>query len=593
MPKVSNKGGRVKFLIWQKNRPLEVVVWAAIAFFAACLLLTLHRYYSFYADYDQGIFNQVFWNGTHGRMFESSLSSALSTNVVHNDQLPEVFYYRLGQHFTPALMVWLPIYALFPSPVTLTVLQVTLVTAAGLVLYALARHYLEPQLSAAIAISFYGANAVIGPTLGNFHDICQIPLYVFSLLLAMEKRKWPIFGILAILILAVREDSGIILFGVGFYMILSRRYPRTGLVVCALSFGYIVVLTNLIMPLFSADISQRFMIERFGQYTEGDEASTLQILWGMVSNPFRLLGELFTPFWGTLKYLLGQWLPLAFVPAVAPASWAIAGFPLLKLFLGKGVSVLAINIRYAMTVVPGLFYGAILWWAERGRGAGERGGRGDGERGRWIDENLPSTPVSLSSPAPLPPRPSAPSLPRSPSLRFQRFWAFCICLSLFFTFTSNPNRTFSFILPDAIDPLVYVSLTRQWQHVSQMRSLLNRIPSDASVAATNYIVPHLSSRREILRLPMLELRNDARELVKMEYLIADLWHLQQYQVAFKRERGQLRAIAPIIEQLSSSGEYGIVGFQDGVILMQKGAVSEPNSVTEWKAFREQIEPILK
>ncbi|MDB9513039.1 DUF2079 domain-containing protein, partial [Kamptonema animale CS-326] len=196
-------------------------------------------------------------------------------------------------------------------------------------------------------------------------------------------------------------------------------------------------------------------------------------------------------------------------------------------------------------------------------------------------------------PAPLPPRPSAPSLPRSPSLRFQRFWAFCICLSLFFTFTSNPNRTFSFILPDAIDPLVYVSLTRQWQHVSQMRSLLNRIPSDASVAATNYIVPHLSSRREILRLPMLELRNDARELVKMEYLIADLWHLQQYQVAFKRERGQLRAIAPIIEQLSSSGEYGIVGFQDGVILMQKGAVSEPNSVTEWKAFREQIEPILK
>ena len=76
-------------------------------------------------------------------------------------------------------------------------------------------------------------------------------------------------------------------------------------------------------------------------------------------------------------------------------------------------------------------------------------------------------------------------------------------------------------------------------------------------------------------------------------LIADLWQLQQYQVAFKRERGQLRAIAPLIEQLSSSGEYGIIGFQDGVILMQKGAVSEPNFVTQWKAFHQQIEPILK
>jgi uncharacterized membrane protein len=594
VPKVSNLVPLVKFLSKTKNRPLKLVVWAAIAFFVVCLLLTLHRYYSFYASYDQGIFNQVFWNGTHGRMFESSLSSALSTNVVHNDQVPEVFYYRLGQHFTPALILWLPIYALFPSPVTLTVLQVTLVTAAGLVLYALARHYLEPPLSAMIAISFYGANAVIGPTLGNFHDICQIPLYMFSLLLAMEKRNWPIFAIFAVLILAVREDAGISLFGVGFYMILSRRYPRTGLVVCVLSFGYIVALTNLIMPLFSADISERFMMERFGQYAEGDQASTLQILWGMLSNPWRLLGELFTPFWGTLKYLLAQWLPLAFIPAVSPASWAIAGFPLLKLFLGKGESVLAINIRYAMTVVPGLFYGAILWWGvrERGRGgARERGSAGAPERRRFPSSFLPSSflPSSFLPSSFLP----SSFFPLPSSFKFQRFWAFCLCLSLFFSFTSNPNQTFSFILPDAIHPWVYVPVTRQWQHVLVLRSLLKEIPPDASVAATNYIVPHLSSRREILRLPRWELRNDAQEVVKIEYVIADLRQLQQYQVAFKRERGQLRAIAPLIEQLSNTGEYGIIGFKDGIILMKKGAFSASEAVISWRAFRQEIDPILK
>jgi uncharacterized membrane protein len=205
------------FLSGKKNSALHEVMKVAAIFFVLCLLLTLHRYYSFYATYDQGIFNQLFWNGTHGRLFESSLSSALSTNVVHENQIPEVFYYRLGQHFTPALMLWLPIYSLFPSPVTLTVLQVTLITAAGGVLYALARHYLEPRLSATIVVSYYGANAVIGPTLGNFHDVCQIPLFVFSLLLAMEKRWWPLFGILATLILAVREDGGVVLFGVGVY----------------------------------------------------------------------------------------------------------------------------------------------------------------------------------------------------------------------------------------------------------------------------------------------------------------------------------------------------------------------------------------
>lgn len=329
----------------QKQSVLRMVMGAAIAFFLFTLILTLHRHYTFYSSYDQGIFNQVFWNNLHGRFFQSTLSSQLSTNVVHNGEVPEVFYHRLGQHFTPALLLWLPLYALFPYPATLTVLQVTLVTAAGLVLYVLARQYLEPPLSAMITVSFYCANAVLGPTLSNFHDICQIPLFMFTLLLAMEKRWWWLFWAVAVLILAVREDSGVSLFGVGFYMILSKRYPRIGLAVCTLSFGYMIVLTNLIMPLFSEDISQRFMMERFGQYADGDEASTLEIIWGMVSNPLRLIVELFSPLDRTIKYLLGQWLPLAFVPAIAPASWMIAGFPLLKLLLGKGMSVLAISIR--------------------------------------------------------------------------------------------------------------------------------------------------------------------------------------------------------------------------------------------------------
>ena len=111
---------------------------AAIAFFVLTLGLTLHRHFTFYSSYDQGIFNQVFWNGIHGNFFQSTLSSQLSTNVVHNGEIPQVNYHRLGQHFTPALLLWLPIYFLFPNPATLTVLQAVFITSAGLVLYALA-----------------------------------------------------------------------------------------------------------------------------------------------------------------------------------------------------------------------------------------------------------------------------------------------------------------------------------------------------------------------------------------------------------------------------------------------------------------------
>ncbi|HEY9646430.1 MAG TPA: DUF2079 domain-containing protein, partial [Chroococcidiopsis sp.] len=171
---------------WRKNPGLQAALIGAIAFLVIGLVLNLHRYYTFYASYDQGIFNQLFWNTIHGHWFQSSLSSNLSTNVVHAGEVPDVAYRRLGQHFTPALLLWVPLYALFPSPVTLTVLQMVLLTAAGVVLYALAAHRLHPAIAAMIALSFYGANTVIGPALGNFHDLCQVPLFVFGLLLSLE-----------------------------------------------------------------------------------------------------------------------------------------------------------------------------------------------------------------------------------------------------------------------------------------------------------------------------------------------------------------------------------------------------------------------
>ncbi len=534
-------------LIKLRQQPsLWLVAKVASIFFIFCSIFILHRYYTFYASFDQGIFNQVFWNGTHGRMFQSSLSSSLSTNVVHNGEVPEVFYHRLGQHFTPALLLWLPLYALFPSPATLSVLQVILVTAAGLVLYALARHYLDAPLAAMIAISFYGANAVIGPTLANFHDLSQIPLFVFGLLLAMEKRKWRLFWLLAALILAVREDSGVVLFSIGFYLIVSKRYPRLGLAVCTLSFGYMLVLTNAIMPLFSDDISRRFMIERFGHFTDKEEATTLEIIWAIVSKPGQLVVQLFSPFATKVKYLLGHWLPLAFIPAISGAAWLVAGFPLLQIFLQQGESRLAITIRYALTVVPGIFYGTILWYARH-------------------------------------PKQFKPS--------FQRFWTVCIGLSLIFTLTSNPSRTFYFLIPDSVQPWVYVSLPQQWHHSSQVRKLLGQIPNDASVSATTYLVPHLSSRREILRFPALQLRNDAGEVISCEYAIADLWHLQQYQVAFKGDRQLLVDSVKVINQLLSDRQYGIIELIDGVILLKKAAPTSAPATASWLAYQNQLKAI--
>jgi uncharacterized membrane protein len=538
----------LKPLLLDKDKTgLRWVLVLAGIFFSLTLIVSLHRYYSFYSTYDQGIFNQVFWNNLHGRFFQSSLSSAVSSAVQQDNQVPSVFYHRLGQHFTPALLVWLPFYALFPSPVTLIFLQVTLITAGGLVLYALARHYLDVPLAIAIAASFYGANAVIGPTFSNFHDLCQVPLFIFSLLLALEKRRWWLFWLMAALTLAIREDAGVMLFGIGIYLVASRRYPRLGVALCTVSFGYILLATNTIMPLFSPDVSKRFMIERFGQYAQEDEATSLQILWEIVRDPRRLLWELINPVDKTVKYLLGHWLPLAFVPAVSGASWAIAGFPLMQLFLQKGSYSLSINIRYAMAVVPGIFYGAILWWSTRA----------ELFKRVWV----------------------------------RRFWVGCIALSVLFSFTSNPHQVFYFLIPHSIAPWVYISLPHQWNHVSHIRTLMSQIPPDASVSATTNLIPHLSSRREIVRLPVFQVQNDQKQVKEVEYAIADIWQLQQFQAIYKNDRLRLQALVPAIDEVVTAQKYGVRGVQDGIVLLQKSTDSEPTAIAAWLSLRDSLRPI--
>jgi uncharacterized membrane protein len=186
----------------------------------------------------------------------------------------------------------MPIYALFLSSLTMIFLQVALIAAAGIVLYFLARHYLSVALWVMIVASYYGANGVICPTLGNFYEHCQIPLFIFSLLLALEKQRCPLFWLIAVLKLGTREDAGISFFGIGAYLIVSRSYPRAGIALCALSFSYVLFITNTIMPMFSVDNSRLYLATYFRKFVKTENPSTLELLWAIISQP-QLIIEVF------------------------------------------------------------------------------------------------------------------------------------------------------------------------------------------------------------------------------------------------------------------------------------------------------------
>lgn len=545
---------------------LQPLFLITAAFLGFMLLFGLHRYYTFYTSYDHGLFNQLYWNSLHGHFFQSSLTSSNSIGVLEDGKIPTVNFSHLAHHFVPNFMLWLPLYALFPSPVTLVVLQIVLMAAGGIMLYALARIYLNPLLALLITAGYFSAIAVISPTFANFYEHCQIPLFVFALLWAMEKQRWALFWIFALLVLGIREDTGLILFGVGLYMIFSRRFPKTGIALCVLSFAYVAFVTNIIQPQFSDDAKRLYLATRFKQFVKGNESpSTLQVLWGMLTHPVELAQSLLTPFDRRFFYLVGQWLPLAFVPAFSPASWTIAGIPLLALVMQTGKTALSISVRYAVAIVPGMFYGAILWWAYRSKRPQPPFPEGQSwlKKVGWTFRTRQLTPA------------------------FRQFWVACMVVSMIATIMANPNQAFYFLIPDSIHPWVFVPLTRQWEHTAVLNRLVSQIPADASVSATTYVIPQLSSRRAIIRPPAMQIKTDAGQVESVDYVLADLLRHQQYQAIFKPDRVRLQDLLKTIDEATQSN-YGFLDVQDGVVLLKKGASSTRELIAAWGILKQDV-----
>jgi uncharacterized membrane protein len=527
---------------WQRHKELSKLLLVASVFFVVLSILGLNYDYTLFMPYDHGLFNQLFWNNLHGHWFQSSLSSGNSVGVLQDGKPLDVAFLHWGQHVVPNFVLWLPFYAIAPNSTTLLIIQISLLTAGGLVLYALARHYLPAGLALLITTGYYGAGAVIGPVFDGFYEQCQIPLLGFGMLLALTKQRWIWFWLLTVLVLGIREDSGFIVFGIGLSLLLSRRAPRLGLLLCVISFAYVVFITNLFMPSFSADSSRLYLSRRFSQFVnEHPNPSTLQILWGMITHPGLLLAALWQ--YPALKAasLAMQTLPLGFVPLISPASWTLISVPLLSLLLQNTPAALNPSIRYTMVLIPGFFYGAILWWSAHLH-----------RYKSWL----------------------------------RQFVIACVALSIFLALALNPHNVFYFLNPGSFR--VPVTLSQQWHHAAEVRQMLDAIPPDASVAATSRIIPPLSSRRAIIRLPANQIVNNQKQIVTVEYLAADMWRLQHVYPSPKGEYARLQKAVLWLDQVIPAGTYGVQQVRDGAVLLQLGKPSQPEALAAWTALRQSL-----
>ena len=360
-------GRRSEFLARYEGRlALGAALVATILFGALALL----RHWTFHSTAsDLAVFDQVMWNTVHGRFMESTLSLARCE--------PHSFF---GDHFSPALLLLVPPYALFPHPETLIVVQTISLAVGVWPVYLLARRFLPTSEQRLVWVAVYLLSAPLSfIALYDFHEITlAVAPLGFAMYFLATRRTVPMVLCLVLALLAKEEVA---LIGVGFGVALAFQGRwRSSAVVIAGSIVAFVVTLQVIIPAFAAGAPYQYL----GRYAslgrdEGEIARTLLLdplrvlsvlVKGEIGSKIVFVLSLFGP--GLGLALRSKW---ALIPSLPPLGYLMLsdyggehtlhnqyGAPLIPLALGASIlGVAALGERWRRRVTVGVLASSLFF----------------------------------------------------------------------------------------------------------------------------------------------------------------------------------------------------------------------------------------
>jgi uncharacterized membrane protein len=307
--------------------------------------LSLVRHWAFHSTaLDLGVFDQVLWNTVHGRFMESTLSLGRCD--------PHSFFL---DHFSPALLVIAPFYAIVPRPETLIVFQTVALALGAWPIYLLARRFLARGGERLVWVAAYVLSAPLAWI--TFYDFHEITLAVLPLGLAVyflaTRRTVPLLLALGASFL-VKEELPLLAIGFGLALLAQRRWG-IGVFVTVASAAWFVVTLKVIIPAFAGGAPYQYL----GRYASlgSDEFAIARTL---VLDPLRVLRVLVSGEWGSkLAFVLTLFAPglglavrsrWALIPAIIPLGYLLLsdyggehthhnqyGAPLIPLALGASI----------------------------------------------------------------------------------------------------------------------------------------------------------------------------------------------------------------------------------------------------------------
>jgi uncharacterized membrane protein len=315
------------------DRRTPLAVWVAAGAFAAgfgSLSMLRHRAFET-GRFDLGNMVQAVWSTAHGH--------PLRVTNLNGDQA-----LRLGAHLDPVLILFAPLWWIWPSPDLLLVTQSVAIALGTLPVYWLARkHVGSPRAGIGFALAYLAYPPTTWLALNEFHPGgIAMPALLFAFWYLDEDRLVP-FAVFALLAASCREDIPLVLAGYGVWYALGRARRAEGLWIAAAGTAWTVLAVGVVIPHFHG--GQTTFV---GRYSEARAS---------LDHPVALARLVFDH--TGVHYLLALVLPLAGLCLLAPI--VLAALPALILnLLSATPTQTSIHFHYTAAEIPPLVAAAVL-----------------------------------------------------------------------------------------------------------------------------------------------------------------------------------------------------------------------------------------
>jgi uncharacterized membrane protein len=530
-----------RFLALCDRYGLYVVLVLAVAYAVAFCAISHFKYRNFnYSDFDLAIFSNAVWNTAHGHF----MYTAIRSGCYFKDHVPVI------------LLALVPLYRLFPSPLTLLYAQSVMLAAGAVPLFLLARRETNGFWGILFALMYLLYPAVGFINLFEFHPLAFVPaLLLFAFYFFRAKRYVP-FLVFVGLAMLCREEVSLTVMMIGLYALIARRRWHWIVAPAAAGLIWFFVCFNVIIPHFNKG-------ENIYGKLYGELGSTPgEVLKTAITKPGKTLAVAFRKEPAVIgkprlvnkpRYLRHIFTPTSFLALANPEALLITAPQFaLNLLVDTDIhrSPPTIYFQYTATLIPVLFFSSVLGLA--------RLLRIRVLKQFWI---LPAAAVLLVSGATWirwSPQlgPARTPLPPDLSLSQNTDWPPRILAQTRYHRPDNPDD------------------------VDSYRALLDAVPKGAPTVGTFRFLPSLSSRRTLASFHYVYMGHEKvaaeREYVlpdEVTYALLDLrpWALWAVQFAAPQDAGNFY-------HMLETGDWGIVARRGQLVLLRKNAPELPKLV---------------